>query len=192
MYVVGKKDDLSIVEVSGTYSGGNPPDSIILANVVARYGGTTDDYDVYGFSDTSGDASRVMAGDEFTLVWTGTYPTNTITGLDFSVEDNKLWLHVTTDITQFIADGSDKCDVTFEMWTADNLGVDTSFNGTYLIPLGNPVRVGYASVTFVDGVSTTKSIRTTEWGTWLFPGVRTRLNGWKIHNNIEVLALIDL
>lgn len=176
MYLVVRKADQTLVEQSGAYSSPMPDNNTILTNVVNNKGGETTDYEVYSITDDS-TIERVLAGDEYSLVWND----GAVTGLNFSPEDSKrliIFKGVNPDNTdelklEIIADGVDSTIVqctAYVSYESDSVNeVDTNFNETLLIPFNTPSgKRAFSKLQFVNGYAE-KNFKTTEYGLWTIP-----------------------
>ena len=186
MFVVGKKADGKVMFYSGKYGGcGNPPDSTILDEAIARFGGTKTDYAILPINDSSADAERVYVHDTFDLTWDGSTPT----GVSFAKEDAKEWFTVSTDKTTIKADGIDEATITVTLKTCDKLGTTSkAATGTKQFPIAIPKTVAKKTVTFKDGVIVLK-FKTKEPGTYKIPSSLSKFDpDLRIENQVTIEA----
>jgi hypothetical protein len=130
----------------------------LLQTALNDYGVQSNDIDIFFVSNEVNDPilNRIYNGDEFTLIWSGQDP-DTITGIDFTLEDNKKLLKVSID-TNLIREANgvpDTANITFEVWDQSQGAKVDFMNGTKTIvfsktsdlPLGMyhfPLRERYA------------------------------------------------
>lgn len=179
-WVIGKKSDESLIEISD-----KKPDFDLaeLQSVIpTNYGGISTDYSYYSI--TNQEVRRIHDGDSYVLTWVS----NEITDVDFTIEDNKYWLHVSADDTYIlnINNPSNSTDITFEMWDSDNTAIDTSVNTSGVrIPIGTPDGIRVIRVDFSSGQAVLE-FYTSKSGEWTFPAIKQGYNTMKINNQVTV------
>lgn len=192
MYIVGRKSDESLVEQSGLYGSGNPDEITVLNNVILRYGGVSADYSVKYFLDNSTEAERLANGDEYTMIWISTSADKYIDDVDFSIEDSKNWLRVTSTKNTISGDGVDETRIRFRAYTPDLSGVDESYNEIKDIPISTPNNgTALLSVEFVSGIGIIDFASTT-YGKWKFPEPEKRIDSLRISKVRRINVRIDI
>lgn len=199
LYISGRIADQVIVETTGI--AGNVDMTVYKNAIATNHGGVAADYYIYTLADSSTETKRIQAGDEHTFIWTN----DEITGVDFSIEDNrKLFTIKTVDPDNksivkdtIVGDNIDSVIIQTQTCFADET-VDTSINAEALIPVLVPDgRTVYLKATIVNGVGNEITFKTTLEGVWTVkPGnimvgsEKMRLwgiNGPGATNNINVL-----
>lgn len=167
-YIFGKIADHSIVEKNGVSSSVNIDQ--YKANIATNHGGVASDYCYYALEDSASDTKRILAGDEHTFIWEN----DEITGVDFSIEDNrKLFTIKTVDPDNksvvkdtIVGDNTDAVIIQTRTCLADET-LDTSINATTLIPVTTPDnRTVYLKVTVTNGVGNEITFKTALEGIW--------------------------
>lgn len=92
IFVYGNKKDKSIFSNTGNYIGYEPDVKNIKEEAIRKFDGSEEDYSIFKIYDEE-IIKRISRGDEYTLVWNE----DDIFDIDFSIEDNKLQLFVTTN-----------------------------------------------------------------------------------------------
>ena len=175
MHIVIKKSDQSILEVSDI----SPPltNTQILDAMISRYGGLSTDYSVYQTTDQA-IIKKVLAGKSYNLVLD---VQGNLTGLDFSVEDNKLWLNFSIDKPMILANELDTATLTISVRKADDSGIKLNYQGTDNIPIAFGDRQLWLNVTFVNGVATYPIQASKAWsGNYQFPDPNWNLGGFRL------------
>lgn len=202
MFIIARKSDEKIIKVSGTYADGQTPSKeTMLPKIVKEFGGTIDDYEYLFVDDKSDAANRAMEGDSFSLIWKEesidekdlTKTTNKIDSVDFTPEDSKSWIKVTSDKSIVNTnDENDKATITFEVLKADKSGVDSTFQETIDLSIISPdKRIAYISLTFTKGKSVVNFMPTI-FGRWVLMANSKRFNDFRIDNQIEIHARMPL
>ena len=128
MFVIGKKSDSSLYFISGKYYTKEPTDQ----EIATSFGISLDDYSILRISNGSDECSCLSESKcDFNLVWTG----DVLTSIDMSPEQAKLFIKVIPSKNTITGDNVDSSTITFEMWKADETGIDTSFGSTIDIPM---------------------------------------------------------
>lgn len=151
--------------------------------VPKNQGGVLSDYSFYQLSEE--DKARESDGEEHVITWTD----NEITGVDFSPEENKLWVKFTADKTEIDDDGVDSVQITLEIWEADQSGIKTNLTASSQIPILTPNGEKWSNASVIDGVKV-KNFSTTKSGTWVFPSKAKRFKNVRVMNQI-VLTVIE-
>lgn len=117
-YVVGKISDGSFVKHEGPYNTGStslyPSFEEIRSNVSDQIG--IDESDLFVLSVTdSAIIARLVNRDSFTILW----DSEEITGLDFSPEDNKLFIKFEQDKKFIASNGTDSATITVTIYESD-------------------------------------------------------------------------
>lgn len=215
-WIIGKKSDQSIIEISN-----KQPDFYLDDNWIDKRTGsilatqqeidacfTTDVNNLKivhakffkglnsiipeTFGGTSSDYSFLkLTSEEINRILDGAAYTivwvdGVISSIDFSLEDGKPWAKVSSD-QEFIAnDGIDSATLTLEIWKTDLSGIDTAFQ---FPGVRIPIKTpdGQRTVRF-DIVNGTASrvFKTTRAGTYTFPGVAKRYNSVRLFNQIKI------
>lgn len=164
-WIIGRKSDKSVVEVSLK----RPQFTLqeLEFAIPNNYGGVAGDYSY--FESTDEDVVRFRDGWERDLVWSG----NEITDIDWSPEENKVWIKMYSDEVEIKNDGVDSVNLRLEVWKADLSGIATNINTTADVPIKTPDGNRWAKATVVNGVFE-KSFKTTKPGEWVFPGLGKR------------------
>lgn len=133
--IVFEKNDGSKAFVSADYGTGvtMPGDNSFKQNAVDVVGGVLDDYLVYKTDDVDIKV-RIFQQDSFI----GTIEDNEVTGIDFSLEDNKQWVKIETDVVNnrqrlYLNGSSDELNINATIYQSDKVTIDTSFNETVTI-----------------------------------------------------------
>lgn len=172
--LVGKKSTLEIIEVSGI--------ELDIANTTLidsyknslsiNYGVEVTDLSLLHYTEAQTPAIRIRQGEEYTGVWVA----GELTEVDFTLEDSYRILRFnvqnaqgeTTDTLE--ADGVDSLLVSAYVFLADLSGVDTTFNGSLMIPITSPAGTqAYIKTLFTNGLAS-KNFKTREYGIWRIPG----------------------
>ncbi len=160
------------------YAEGNTPDDAsILAESVSAFGGVTTDYLIFRTTDDAV-RSRLHCYDEFE----GTIVGGIVTGLDFSLEDAKQKVGITTDVAgdrvrRYVDGTFDTINVTVTIYNSDN-SVDTTFNDTKTFNILNTEnKVIPSEISFTNGAATFQ-FKPAHFGYYTFPAeiVRTGEN----------------
>lgn len=118
---------------------------------------------------------RIKAGDEISIQWSN----GEITGINFTPEDSKRYVKITSDKGNIAADGADSCTITFEIFESDGItpaAIDTTVlidvlsSAFGVIPYRVQITGGSAAVIF----------STTTPGSWSFPADPQRYANFKI------------
>lgn len=124
------------------------------SRLINESGVAENDIDIFFVTNTAGDVTleRVLKGDEFTLTWSN----DVITGLNFSAEDDKKLLTVTTD-KALIMQGNGSPDIATLTFTVSDPSTpetpDASYNLTkYINCYFNNLGIVKIKVEFVAGV----------------------------------------
>ena len=188
-WIVGKKSDESQVEVLI-----RQPEwlqSELEEVIPINHGGVSGDYSYYQMQGT--DEANILDGWEYVLTWAA----GEITDIDFSTEESKRLIRVTSDVTELDADGVDSVQVTAQIWKADQTGIDTAISGNIVIPIITPDRVVRKVKFSVVSGQLTRTFKTTKAGTWTIPAVDKRfdagLGKLRVDNGIQVhIEAIDV
>ena len=138
--------------------------------IATNYGGVSTDYYIFILDPNSTEAKRIRAGDEHVFIWNG----DIITGIDFSIEDNrKLFMIRTVDPDNksivkdtIVGNNIDSVVIQTRTCLADGT-LDTSVNATTLIPVIVPdTRIIYLKATIVNGVGNEIVFKTALEGIW--------------------------
>lgn len=167
-YIIGRISDHAIVENVDISSSVNF--TAYMEAVSTNHGGSPVDYFAFTLTSDSVDAKRIQAGDEYVVVWDN----NVITGIDFSIEDNrKLFMIKTVDPDNksvikdtILGDNIDSVIIQTRTCSADGT-LDTSVNATVLIPVIVPDnRTIYLKVIITNGVGNEINFKTLLEGIW--------------------------
>lgn len=136
-----------------TRYGNSPPESVFIVQAINSHGGVASDYLAYQTTDST-IHSRVSNGDEFV----GTISNGVVTGLDFTPEDSKGWVRVSTDIDRInlADDGSVSAPVNVTVDILDSAkNLDTNYNGVVTLCALTPKSVMVCiDVTIISGTKT--------------------------------------
>jgi hypothetical protein len=167
-YISGRISDQVIVETTGRV--GNIDLEAYRSAIATNHGGVASDYYIYSLEESSTDVTRITRGDEHEFIWDG----NKITGVDFSVEDNRKLLKIRTvdpDNKSVVKDtivGNNTDSVIIQVRTclADDT-LDTSVNASALIPVAVPDRrTIYFKAVITNGVGAELTFKTSIEGIW--------------------------
>lgn len=197
IYLIGHRTTEELVKQTANYTSA-PPIKHILSNVSAEEGIPISGLHAYGVKDKA-TLDRIMARDSYDLVWrrvydpqtSGTY--NEIVDVDFSPQDNKLWVGIESDVTEITADGVDSATITLTVYQSDGVTPKTNVNKSQNLPVDTPKGRAQAKVTVANG-SGTLNLSTTEYGYWTIPGTdaATRYPNLRFKDPVEILALLDM
>lgn len=151
--------------------------------VLKNFGGVIKDYMLYKGTDE--ESERVQNGDKYSLTW----ELDTVTGLDFSVEDAMYQLVVDTNESDdhLVADDIVPYEIRFRMMKADLSGV-TNFNGKKVVPINTPKGKNFIEVLFSNG-SATVQFSTNIGGNWAFPGFIGVFEDYKLSSAVQIKAI---
>ena len=135
------------------YGSDTVPESTFLQKAVNSHGGAQSDYLAYKTTD-SVIHGRVSNGDEFVGIISG----GVVTGLDFTAEDSKGWIRVSSDVDRIaLADNGtvvSPVQVTVEVLDSAKT-LDTAYNGVVTLCALTPKNVVVCiDVTIVNGTKT--------------------------------------
>jgi len=150
-----------------------------------NHGGQASDYSFHKM--TQNEEDRIRNGDSYSLIWIA----NEVTGIDFSLEDAKLYLKIYSDKAEIDGDGNEEAQITFEFWKTDKSAIDTSINIISKIPIFTPNKHAWINISIVNGTAT-EPFKTTEYGKWIFPSELKRFENVRVLGNrleIEVIAI---
>lgn len=167
-YITGRISDRAIVENTDISS--NVDLAAYKTAIAINHGGLPADYFIFSLASDSVDAKRICAGDEYVVVWDN----NTITGLDFTIEDTRKLFMIKTvdpDNTSVIKDtivGNNVDSIIIQTRTCFADGtLDTSVNASALIPVIVPDRrTIYLKAVIVNGVGNEITFKTALEGIW--------------------------
>lgn len=157
------------------------------AALCVNYAVTDADLSLLVLADNHASTLRAMAGDGYTLAWSG----GEVTAMDFSAEDAKLILKVSASKATIMADNADASTVTVELWKADGSGVAVGVNTTADMPILTPEGGRKVRVSLVAGTAS-RLFKTAKPGIWLFPAVK-RFGVVRVGQSatVEALASFD-
>lgn len=169
MFIIGRIADKAnsvkgLIEISGIHDLVKGEQAFKEA-VAQNYGGLPNDYDIFQVTSQT-QKDRIMAQDEFEIVWGG----DSISSLDFSIEDDKRKIEFTIDKDELQSDNVDRVIVKATVYEADGVTVDLAYKGKINIAITEVdqpssrvfrFRKGYASI----------SIKTNKVGSWKIPSV---------------------
>ena len=172
LYITGRVSDKTIVE-SGFRSEFdlNPFRQAFAAN----YGGVYTDYYIYQDAETSSDSLRIKNGDQWVAVWTG----DVITGVSFAAYDALEWIRFYASKSSILADNRDSSTISAKIYTADKLGIDTTYSGTIDIDISCSRTTAKMRFIFTKGQAS-KIFKTDTYGLWGFPGTSKLIGGFKV------------
>ena len=192
MFVVANKNTQELVYKSGIYRSTDiPSNSIILQTIVGTFGGLESDYVVFHINDLSAEATRVINGDDFKLVWSAPAPNGIVTAIDFTTENSKYWLRFITVLgkSEVLADDFDYTDIIIEVWNSNKTAIATDIDQAENIPISTPRGQAYIRARFENGQCRIR-VRTNVFGTWIFPADSKRVNNFRVFNVVSVEALV--
>jgi hypothetical protein len=158
MYIVANNITKEVLDISGKYNGPEPDDTAVIASVNTE-SKPESEFSIFRTFDEKIYEDIKIHGESFEPIWDGA----TITGLDFDVPDQKIFMDMQFDKTIIQSDMIDHVNVTITMYEYDMETPHTDFNG--ILPLtiiGPPVllqdgsrspetlQIGFE---FVNGVS---------------------------------------
>lgn len=179
MFIVGRKEYKTIVEVSGIYHTSHPGEDAILRSIVSRFGGKETDYTVLILDDRKSDSKRISIGDDFDAIWLD----GEISGVSFEREDIKPIIEFSCDKDYILDNGADYATV-FAVIKKSDGSIDNNFNKRILIPVEIKGTYGYKQVLFQNGVAEYK-FTGSSMGKIKIPSKR-RLEGFKITDQIAI------
>ncbi len=182
MFAIGDKTTEKIVYMSATYFSGEP------GKVAALQFGSTqfkiDRTKLSFYSLTEDEEKRVSNGDEYSLLW----ESGVISGIDFSLEDNKLQLSFSAS-EKVINNGVNESVVSCTVYTSKNKK-DTSFSGNKLVPVKMPSgQVVNAGFVFVDGVAE-KTFSSATPGRFIIPATPRRFGIFRVKESVIIEAIL--
>lgn len=159
-YLVGRKSDKSVVELSGLYQSEPPDRATILGAIVGRHGGSARDYEVV-YIDDEASMRRLQKGDEGSVQYSDEASPAVFA---FGVEDAKPELTISASKDHVIANGIDTTALTFSAGT---------ITGNLRLACNSPDGPFQLSLSLASGVGSV-SFRTARSGTWTFGARRLR------------------
>jgi hypothetical protein len=132
-------------------------DAFYLDQLPENFGGVVDDYSMYRTDDID-IANRLKNDDDFTAVMDGQ---GNITSLDFSIEDNRLLVGLSTNregdkIRALPNDTYDPINIIVQVYEPDGETLNTTYNGTVDVIVVNPNRQKrYIEAVITNGTLTT-------------------------------------
>lgn len=133
MYIVANKITKDILDISGKYRGPEPDDAAVVASVNTE-GDPDTDFSIFRTTDNDIYHKIKLLGDAFELTWSGSL----ITGVNFDVTSNKIYMSMEFDKDTINADLIDHSNITITMYESDKVTPHTEFNGTMAIPIIGP------------------------------------------------------
>lgn len=190
MYVIGRNDTEAYLGNTGMQSGIKDHEEFktrVKTKVALENNIDPSIVSMFYLDDGSNEAERIINFESFDLVWTGGEP-NEIGGVDFSPQDNKRKVKVTTDKEQIAADGVDAATLTFQVYLPDGVTIDTSVVGDKFIPVDTPTKRILMKVTFIDGsgFKEFKKVEDLVYGNYIFPSMVKEFNNLKIIERASV------
>lgn len=186
-YIISLSDTEEVVRIGSI----DPPlaDNQLRQGAADALGGSPEDYMTY-FAATETESDRLLAGHDFTLI-IDSGPPKTISGVDFSSQDNKPYLKFTSDKDVLMANGTDTFTITIEVLDPDTQDIRTDINTTRIINITTPVGPTDIQITVTDGVATfTVLPKIDEYGEWEFPtdGTNSMISGLRVKQSAVVSA----
>lgn len=129
---------------------------------------------------------RIRNKDSYELIWTD----EEISGFDFSEEDVKKWLKVTSSSTEVEVSGDSTITITFEIWKRDLSAIDTSYSETKKIPVLTPSGERNIKVSFTNGVFIHYFNPSVD-GTYIIP-FQMKFEDLRVKERITIDAFTDL
>lgn len=166
----------------------------IKAAIAAEYSTAPNNISVWYTpdSDTSGSVSRrIMDGDSFNVNWTN----NEISGVDFSPEDDKKYIHIAVGKADIKADGVDSTMLDFKVYKKDGQTIDNTYNSTELVEVDTPNGVVKFSVPFSSGMISLVLIKDANLpiGKYTFPAIMKEIAGkFKVLQRVTANFYIEL
>jgi len=134
-YITAKKDTQEILE-----SGFRKPDLVgdylvkYKEAIAQNYSDSVSNIEIFVLDDSHEDAIRVSKRDQFDIVWSK----GSIASLNFSIEDDKKWLRITTNNSVVKANGKSSVIVSIETLNSNKSEIDSTINGGVKIPIVLP------------------------------------------------------
>lgn len=182
VYIIGRKADKKLLETTGI--AGAVDIASYKAAIAKNHGGIADDYSILSLSENTTEIERIKAGHEYKLVWVA----DTITGVSFADFDTKIRISFKTDKTEILADGKEIATVEAALVDSNNNPVNDTVPDVY-IPVQTSRDVCRKKVSIVNGKAKF-DFMTTMAGTWKFPATGVTIQGYRVHNQITVEALL--
>jgi len=179
-WVIGLKSNNSIVEVTTKDRNNDFTLNELETIIPAKFGGVKSDYTFYKLSNAQ--TNKLEDGEEYVIVWTG----NLVTDINFNVEGNKRWIKIFTDKTSVKDNGTNKANITIELWDKNLIGVDTSYNdNNFRLPIVFDNRIIFVRFAVVAGVANVK-FNPTVAGEYIIPVERKRFDNVRVFNRIKI------
>jgi len=183
LYIIGRISDKKIVEKTEIDSEVSIPK--YMESIAKNYGGVAVDYSVLVLAKDSPVAEKIRAGAEWEAVWVG----SAISAVDFTVYDSKYLLAFESDKTEILADGGDSCAITISLVDPSNEIIKEDIAGIK-IPIDSPLCRVIKKIDISSGIGNF-DFRTSQAGTWIFPGGGTKMIGnYRVKNQIIIEALL--
>ena len=183
LYIIGRISDKKIVEKIEIDSEVSIPK--YMEAIAKNYGGVAADYSVLALAKDSPEAEKIRAGAEWEAVWVG----SAISAVDFTVYESKGFICFESDKPEILADGGDSCMVTIKITDPSGADIAVDITDVY-IPVQSPLCSVVKKVDIVSG-SIKFDFRTSQAGTWIFPGGGTKMiDNYRVKNQIIIEALL--
>jgi len=157
-------------------------DNFLIA-LAANYSTPIENISLFSTDESSTDGMRLSNGDQFELIWSSSDSTGIVTGISFSIEDSKQWLQFSINKSDILSDGIEDITIESKVMDSDNLNIDTTFNGTIDIQISSPRGPAKMRFSFNSGIAS-KTLVTTDAGTWKIPLSSKRLSTYRVNNTV--------
>lgn len=184
---VKNNNNLAMIDTDYGDPNSIPADSVFQQHAVDLLGGVLGDY-IIGKTDDATEKARVFNGDTFQCTQSG----GAVTGFDFTLENDKLWIGFGIDLTndkiRLQNDGTyDSNTLTIKVYKKDGVTLETTFGSTIMVDCLNPRGIVVPiEFSFIAGVHT-ETFVPTEWGDYKLPYDSIRVNDtYRIKNQLKI------
>lgn len=186
-FIVGQVSTGNLVHKSSIYPKAS---SVSAADIKTNISNIKDipenDLSVFEVID-SGIINRIRNKDSYDLVWSK----SGITGLDFSPEESKRFIKITTDKQRIVANGSDTATIIIEIWKADLSEIDSKVNADVLMDVRSSFYGQIKQSVKVSSGTATISFSTSIPGTWAFPADPKRYENFRVNNQVTITSFLN-
>lgn len=185
-FIVGRISTGSLVNISAVYPDESRVDAALVKSNVSRTRGIDEsDLSVLVTTDRT-IMDRIQDGSSFDL----TFEESQLVSLDFSPEESKRYIKISTDKNRIAADGSDTAVVTIEVWKPDNSGIASGISVVRFIDVMSSF---YGSIKYrIEIQSGVASIpfSTTVPGVWTFPANPRRYEDLRVNGQATIISYL--